>query len=278
MCALVVFLASAGVAAQALTTADDLPPAIVLKPLFAQRAQLLNVALLDRGGLLALDRSEVARYELAEELSTVQTAPRWRKLESVALPPRAWPRDLRGHLTRVSGQYNVLLPGTACTVQLGPLRMTCNDARAAWAYGIPNEGLEPGRNYFTTPEGLAAYGGTSLSDGKGALIADRQGKLLQLDENRRPLAELGAGDDVIRVPTVCRGRADYYLAASHGPDGDVLRAFEIDGGRLVQAAPDFPLPGLFTSLSNVDLKAFVITRLPGGDRYDAFQADISCRR
>jgi hypothetical protein len=278
MCALVVLLASAGVAAQAPATPDDLPPAIVLKPLFAQRVQMLDVALLDPGGLLVLDRSEVARYELAEDLSTGQTVPRWRKLESVALPPRVWPRDLRGHLARGSGQYNVQLPGTACTVRLGPLRMTCADARAAWAYGIPNEGLEPGRNYFTTPEGLAAYGGTSLFDWKGALIADRQGRLLQLDENRRPLAELGSGDDVIPVPTVCRGRPGYYLAASHRPDGDVLRAFEVDGGRLVQAAPDFPLPGLFIALSNVDLRAFVITRLPGGDRYDAFQADISCRR
>ena len=289
MCVLLLLLFSTRGGTQAPGAVEALPAAIVLKPLFAQRVQVLDVAVLSPRGLLVLDRVGVTRYEQDEKLST-ETMPAWRKIESVSLPARAWPRDLRGHLVRGgsqgdvlvantdSNQYDVVLAGTACMARLSPLRMTCTDARTAWAYGIPNGGLEPGRNYFTTPEGLTLYGGTSFVDWTGGLVADREGRLQQLDDRRRAIGDFGAGDDVIPVLVACRGVPAYYLAASHRPDGDVLRAFRIDGGHLVQAAPDYPLPGVFTAMSNVDRRAFVITRLSGADRYDAFQADISCGR
>jgi hypothetical protein len=278
MSVLLLVLLSAPVGAQAPGASEELPAAIVLKPLFAQRVQILDVAVLSPRGLLVLDRVGVTRYEQDEKLST-ETIPAWREVESVSLPARLWPRDARGHLVRGgSGQYDVVLAGTDCVAQLTPLQLTCADARTAWAYGIPNGGLEPGRNYFTTPEGLTLYGGSSFVDGVGALVADREGKLLQLDDNRRAIGDFGAGDDVIPVSVACRGVPAYYLAASHRVGGDVLRAFRIDGGRLVQAAPDYPLPGVFTAMSSVDRRAFVITRLSGADRYDAFQADISCGR
>jgi hypothetical protein len=123
------------------------------------------------------------------------------------------------------------------------------------------------------------YGGTSFVEWIGGLVANHEGRLLQLGDRGRPIGDVGAGDDVIPVLVACRGLPAYYLAASHRPGGDVLRAFRVlEGGRLVQAAPDYPLPGVFTAMSNVDRRAFVITRLPGADRYDAFQADISCGR
>jgi hypothetical protein len=130
-----------------------------------------------------------------------------------------------------------------------------------------------------TPEGMTVYGGSTIaSDGEGFIVADRQGRLTQLDANRRPVADLGAGDDVVPLRSLCGAGRSQYLAASHGRDGDVLRALVVQGGRVVQAAPDFPLAGAFTALSSVDGKTFVITRLSGADRYDAFQADISCGR
>lgn len=287
MCVLLLLLFSAPAGTQAPGAVEDLPAAIVLKPLFAQRVQILDVAVIERG-LLVLDRFGLTRYE-REEARAAETVPAWRRIESVPLPARIWPRDLRGHLRRdnaspdviapATGSLLAVLPGTTCTVMSNPLRMTCAERRTAWAYGIPNEGLEPGRNYFTTPEGLTAYGATSFFELKGGLVADREGRLLQLDENRRTIADLGAGDDVIPVRSSCvRGHPGFYLTASHRPDGDVLRAFKVEGDRLVPAAPDVPLPGAFTALSNVDLTAIVVTRLPGAERYDAFQADLSCGR
>lgn len=288
MCVLLLLFFSARAGTQVPGAVEDLPSAIVLKPLFAQRVQILDVAVLNPRGLLVLDRARVTRYEQEEDLSLGQATPRWRRIESVSLPARVWPRDLRGHLHRVNGSPDVIvedagslfavLPGTTCRVLFGPLRMACAERRTAWAYGIPNDGLEPGRNYFTTPEGLTLYGGTSFVERIGGLVADRDGRLLQLGDNWRTIGDVGAGDDAIPVFVGCGGVPAYYLTASHRRDGDVLRAFKIDGDRLVQAAPDYPLPGVFTAMSNVDRRAFVITRLSGADRYDAFQADISCGR
>ena len=278
MCVLLLFLFSAQAGTQAPGAVEELPAAIVLKPLFAQRVQILDVAVLNPRGLLVLDRAGVTRYEQEEELSLGQTTPRWRRVESASLPARAWPRDLRGHLVSDNG-YGVLLPGVNCTAQLNPLRMTCVEGRAPWPLLLPNSGLEPERNYFTTPEGMTFYGGSPIaSDGEGFIVADRQGRLTQLDANRRMVADLGAGDDVVPLRSPCGAGRWQYLAASHGRDGDVLRAFVVERGRLVPAMPDFPLPGAFTALSSVDGKTFVITRLAGADRYDAFQADISCGR
>jgi len=277
MCVLLLFLFSAQAGTQAPGAVEELPAAIVLKPLFAQRVQILDVAVLDSRDLLVLDRAGVTRYEQEEEPSLGQAMPRWRRVESVSLPPRAWPRDLRGHLVSDKG-YGVLLPGMNCTAQLNPLRMTCVEGRAPWPLLLPNSGLEPERNYFTTPEGMTFYGGSPIaSDGEGFIVADRQGRLTQLDANRRPIADVGAGDDVVPLLSRCGARRQ-YLAASHGRDGDVLRALVVEGRRFVPATPDVPLPGSFTALSSVGDKTFVITRLSGADRYDAFEADISCGR
>ena len=278
MCVLLLFLLSAQAGTQAPGAVEELPAAIVLKPLFAQRVQMLDVAVLNPRGLLVLDRAGLTRYEQEEEPSLGQTTPRWRRVESVSLPARVWPRDLRGHLVSDKG-YGVLLPGVNCTAQLNPLRMTCVEGRAPWPLLLPNSGLEPERNYFTTPDVMTFYGGSTIaSDGEGFIVADRQGRLTQLDANRRTVADLGAGDDVVALKSRCDAGRWQYLAASRGRDGDVLRAFVVERGRLVPATPDFPLPGAFTALSSVDGRTFVITRLSGADRYDAFQADISCGR
>lgn len=281
ICVLLV-LAFVPAAAQTPAAVEPLPLAIVLKPLFAQGVQMLDVALINPAGLLVLDRTGVTRYELDEALSSGETTPRWRKIESIALPSRTWPRDVRGHLLMDSGRFHVFLPGTDCTAQFGPLRMNCFERRVPWPLSeVPNGGLEPGRNYFTTPEGMTVYGGAIIAtDGEGFIVADSQGRLTQLDVNRRPVADLGAGDDVVPLRAIrpCPRAGSYYLAASHRPDGDVLRVFVVERGRFVPATPDFPLPGAFTALSSVEGKTFVITRLSGADRYDAFQADISCGR
>ena len=160
MCVLLLLLFSAHAGAQAPGAVEELPAAIVLKPLFAQRVQILDVAVLSPRGLLVLDRAGVTRYEQEEELSLGQTTPRWRRVESASLPARAWPRDLRGHLVSDKG-YGVLLPGVNCTAQLNPLRMTCVEGRAPWPLLLPNSGLEPERNYFTTPDGMTFYSGAN---------------------------------------------------------------------------------------------------------------------
>jgi len=280
MCVLLLLLFSAPAGTQVPGAVEELPAAIVLKPLFAQRVQILDVAVLTPRGLLVLDRAGVTRYEQEEDLSLGQATPRWRRIESVSLPARVWPRDLRGHLVMDRVTFGVLLPGTDCAAQFNPLRLACTERRVPWPLSsLPNGGLEPERNYFMTPEGMTVYGGSTIaSDGEGFIVADRQGRLTQLDANRRPVADLGAGDDVVPLRSLCGAGRSQYLAASHGRDGDVLRALVVQGGRVVQAAPDFPLAGAFTALSSVDGKTFVITRLSGADRYDAFQADISCGR
>lgn len=258
--------------------ADDraLQPALALRPIFSQRVQMLDVAALDPdvNRLVVLDRAGVTLHQRGDD--------GWHALESSPLPARVWPRDLRGRLLIDNGRFGVLLPGTVCNGRFGPLNIACTEQKVPWAFlGIANAGLEPDRNYFTTPEGLMFYGAAPFFPGnvQWSVVADRRGTLTMLDANRRPIADVGAADDVIPLRSVCApGR--FYVSASHQPAGsDVLRAFALDGSRLVQAAPDLPLPGTFTALRSTDaLIALVITRLDNAERYDAFQASITCGR
>jgi hypothetical protein len=251
-----------------------LPAALALSPLYSQQVQMLDVMVFDRG-LLVLDRASITRYQQDDDVG-------WRAIESRPLPARVWPRDLRGRVMSYGNTFGILLPGTFCNGRFSPLTIDCMERKVPWpSFGIDNAGLEPDRNYFTTPEGLMFYGAAPFfpGDAQGAVVADRRGMLTVLDASRRPIADVGAADDVVPLRSVC-APSRFYLSASHQPPGnDVLRAFAFDGSRLVQALPDLPLPGTFTALWWSDpLRAIVITRLAGAERYDAFQARISCGR
>jgi hypothetical protein len=252
-----------------------MPVALELRPLFSQRAQILDVTTIE-GRLLVLDASAVTLYE--------QTGGTWRPLQSRPISgAQVWPRDLRGRLSVSGERFDVFLPGVSCAGRVNQLDLTCSARRQSWPVGIENTGLEPARNYFSTPEGLAFYGVAPLTDADARwAVADRNGALEILDNTRRVLATVGAADDVVALRGRC-GPETYLVTASRTPNAegvDSLRLSQTVGRRLVESASPLVLPGRLTALwATPDPTAVtVVTRNVNAGRYDAFQASLSCAR
>jgi hypothetical protein len=255
---------------------DDraMPVALELRPLFSQRTQILDVATID-GHLLVLDAATVTLYE--------QSDGGWRSRQSRPIAgSQVWPRDLRGRLSVGGERVDVFLPGVACAGRLNSLDLTCNTGRLAWPLGIQNTGLEPARNYFSTPEGLAFYGAAPLADaGARWVVANREGALQILDDARRVLATVGTADDVVVLRARC-GPDTYLVTASRGSnaEADALRVSRTLGRRLIESSSPFVVPGALTALwATLDPTVVtVVTHNVNAGRYDAFQASLSCAR
>lgn len=258
-----------------LQAARAMPVAIELRPLFSQRTQILDVATID-GRLLVLDANTLTLYE--------QTNGSWRSLQSRPISgSQVWPRDLRGRFSVSGERFDVFLPGVSCTGRLNPLDLICNTRQQPWPFGIENTGLEPMRNYFSTPEGLAFYGAAPVADADARwVLADRGGALQILDGARRVLATVGAADDVVALRGRC-GPEIYLVTASrtlNAEGSDALRLSQPIGRRLIESASPLILPGTLTALWAMPdpTTVTVITHNLNAGRYDAYQASISCAR
>ena len=179
------------------------------------------------------------------------------------------------------------MPGVVCRATIESFTVSCADERQPWPLAIDNTGIAAGRNYFTTPEGLAFYGSALLESDAGArwlLVADRS-RLVLLDDARRTLEPaLGQGDDIAGI-TACAPGA-LVLVSSRAPwngGRDVLGLFHVIDRRLVPAASSLLLPGALTALwaapGASTATAVVRSTLASGiDRYDAVQIDVACGR
>jgi hypothetical protein len=246
-----------------------------VRPLFAQRVQLLDVAIAgDR--LLVLDVQSLTLYQ--------RTAGAWQPLETRPLGPgRTWPRDPRGRLRITGDRFEAWLPGVTCTGAVTPLAVTCADGQRPWPIGIDNRGLDAGRNHFTTPEGFIFYSAAPVADAAGTrwVVADRNGALTWLDAARREIGSAGFADEVAGLAPSCG--ADAAIAAverAPGGDGDALRTFEAVRGRLVPAAAPIALAGRVTALWSTPGSdaATMVVHDAGAARYEALQIRIACGR
>ena len=248
---------------------------IDVRPVFAQRVQLLDVAIVgDR--LLTLDVHAVSLYQ--------QRAGRWQPLESRPIAVgRTWPRDPRGRLRVTGDRLEAWLPGASCTGSVAPLAVACTDSQRPWPIGIENQGLDAARNHFSTPEGLSFYSAVALDNTQGArwLVADRDGALTWLDAARRAMGRAGSADDVAALAAACQADTT-IMAVEHTPgsDRDALRAYQAVRGRLVPAASPMALPGTSTALWSTpgSEAATVIVHDAGAARYEALQIRIACAR
>jgi hypothetical protein len=250
-----------------------------LQHVFGQSAPILDIAIVgDR--LIVLDPTTMSLYQ--------RSATGWERRRSQAVvPSRVWPVDVRGRLRVSGGSVDAFLPGVVCRATVDSFTVSCVDERQPWPLAIENAGIASGRNYFTTPEGLAFYGFAALDADAGApwLLAADRSRLVLADEARRPLEPtVGAADDVAGVATCVPGA--FIIAASRAPGGDgrdVLRLFRVLDRHLVGAAPSLLLPGsltaLWTAAGSGTATAVVRRSLPSGnDRYDVFQIDVACGR
>jgi hypothetical protein len=222
--------------------------ALELRPLLSQQTQILDIAVLgDR--LVVLDVAAVSIFERKDGA--------WRIAQSRPLPvTRPWPRDPRGRV-RVDGtRFELFLPAISCSGRTDSFEVSCTDGQQPWPLGVANRGLETGRNYFKSPEGMVFY-------------------------NAAPLGA-SSTDDAIALTAAC-APGTYVAAVS--PSGrlesaDLLQLSRVADDRLLQAASPLILPGVLTALwAHPDhTSAVVVTHDVRAGRYDAFQATISCSR
>jgi hypothetical protein len=255
-----------------------------LQPLFSQRTAILDVVTLgDRpafaqgfggAGLLVLDASSVTVYRRAGQS--------WQPVSSHPLPTtRLWPRDLRGRLQVDDDRFVAFLPGLACAGRLSRAALDCAESRQPWPLGIDNNGLEPARNYFSTPEGLQFYGVAPLGANPDArwLVADRNGTLSFLDTARRFVASAVRADDVAGIAAPCA--PDTYVVAADGSAGrEALRLFQVARQRLVPAASPVFITGKLTALWAAPgaTTAIAIAHDMSDGRHEAFLATVACGR
>jgi hypothetical protein len=221
--------------------------ALALRPLLSQRTQILDAAFVGERMLL-LDTAAVTLFERQDG--------DWHPVQSRPLPTSLhWPRDRRG-LVRVNGnRFDLFLPALTCHGRADSLEFACTDGQQPWPIGGDNKGLDPGRNYFKTPDGAVFY-------------------------NAAPLGA-GANDDAIALLATC-APGTYVASVSTGEDmgRDLLRLAHVVDGRLLEAAPPVVLPGVLTALwpQPDRMSAVAVTQDVVSRRYDAFQATVSCSR
>jgi hypothetical protein len=263
-------------------TVRPAPVSLELQPLFSQRAQILDAAVVsdrDRGDrLVVLDPQAVTRYQRGDN--------GWQRVDAQPIAARrVWPRDLRGRVRVDSSRVDAFLPGVVCRSTGDGARLACVDDREAWPIGLDNTGIEANRNYFHTPEGLTFFGAAPLGAGAGDanarwLVAAPTGALLLLDESRRSVATLASGDDVVALNAPCAGPVVLVASSGRGERPDTLRLVRVVRRQFVPVAAPVELPGRLTALWAAPgaTAATAVSRDAGADRYDAFQIRIACDR
>jgi hypothetical protein len=159
--------------------------------------------------------------------------------------------------------------------------LECADSRQPWPLGIENNGIEPARNYFSTPEGLQFSGVAALGPDADArwLIADRNGTLSVLDGARQIVASVGAAEDVAGIAAPC-APDNYVVAAEVSGGRDALRLFQVVRQRLVPITSPVFVTGKLTALWAAPgaTAATAIAHDMSGGRHEAFLATVACGR
>lgn len=255
--------------------APDLIIALELRPLYAQRDPILDVAVAD-AGLLVLTPTMLTL--VPTEAKGAAAAPPPSQLITTA---RVWPRDLRGRVRTAGGGFEVFLPGVTCRGTSTPFTLACADEGDAWPIGLENAGIAPSRNTFVTPEGLSFYDAASLGDQRW-LVVDQQGVLTFLDSHRRVVAKGEAAYHAAALRASCA--PDSHVATTTRPpdneSGDVIVLSRVSGDRLVPMASTLVLPGTLTALwpTTDDRVATAIVHNARSGRYEAFHLSLSCTR
>jgi hypothetical protein len=249
--------------------------ALELRPLYAQRDPILDVAVAN-SGLLVLTPTMLMLVPAEPQGATSALSP-----SRLITTMRIWPRDLRGLVRITAGGFEVFLPGVTCRGSLTPFTLACADEGETWPIGLENTGIAPSRNTFATPEGLSFYDAASLGDQQW-LVVDQQGTLTFLDSDRRAIARGDAADHAVALRASCA--PDPFVATTaHSSDAegaDVMRLSRVSGGRLVPETSTLVLPGVLTALwpTPDDGTATAVVHDFRTGRYEALHLSLSCTR
>lgn len=249
-------------------------------PLIEQREQILDVAM-DGQNLLLLEPSKISYY----------TAKKggWDSLESVNLPSKSWPRDLRGMLHLEGDSFQAYVPGLVCAGTVRPsFGADCRQSNAPWPVAL-NARFAAGRNYF---DGLVAPASGSTKTmppffavaptGAGWIFTGLDGRVSFYDKRLNPAGSFaGWGSDIAGLSLACAGGAGQQVLATlpaGGQDHDSVQAFEIVDSEPVPLSAPVEFPGPVTALWTSDSdSAIVVSRDTLSGKYAAYALVISCR-
>jgi hypothetical protein len=249
--------------------------AIEVMPLFAQRAPILDVLMVD-DRLFVLDPSALTLYRRAQD--------DWQRVHARAIEPaRIWPRDVRGRLRLTGTTLEAFLPGLVCRTSPELNNLSCAEQREPWPLPIDNAGLDALRNTFQTPEGTPFLSAAALdaSAGARAVMVTAAHTLVLVDDARTSAGTIGNADDVASVAGACGGGA--YIVTASGTAGastDTLNLLRIEARKATAFATPIVLPGRVTALWSLPnaASATAVVRDPSIERHEAFQVHLSCSR
>ena len=257
-------------------TARESVVAIEVRPVYTQRAPMLDVAEVG-GRLLVLSPDSVS---LVGETAAGNLTGRVIASQPIRTS-RVWPRDTRGLLRTVATGFDAFLPGVVCRGTVTPFTLACADESEPWPLGLDNGGLTPSRNTFATPEGLTFYEAAPLDAGRW-LVVGEHGVLTFLDAQRRATARAESADHTTGFPDACGADGPYVVTASRGSQAvaDTLRLARADRGRLTPLPSAVVVPGVLTSLWRTPAarEATAVVHDFSAGRYEAFHLTLSCAR
>jgi hypothetical protein len=258
------------------------------KMVWEQDEPILDVAF-PAGAMVVLSPSRVTQYAR-------QNGP-WTAAASIALtPPRAWPRDLRGHLRVNAANFQAYLPGMACSGGVEPsLTMECKSTEEPWVLESGSRAMllgyfAPARNFFdgrvTSQAGVrktvAPFYSAAAAEEQGQtlwLLAMVDGRAQVLDASLDPAGSIPSwGSDIAGTDAHC-GSGSQVLATRPGDATvtDAIQAFSIVNRSAAPLSPPLELPGPVTALwsSGGSAVMAIVHNLATG-RYEAYMVTVSC--
>lgn len=249
-------------------------------PILEQREQILDLAIAGQN-LLLLQPSRISLY-------TARNG-RWDSLQSLPLPTKFWPRDLRGLLRVEGGSFQAYLPGLVCSGAMQPsFESNCREEDEPWPVPLQAR-FAAGRNYFdgriltssgeakTLPPFFAV-----AAAGTGWVFSGLDGRLALYNQSLNPAGNLaGWGSDIAGISPACAGGSGPPVLATlpaSGQERDAVQAFAIVDREPVPMSAAVEFPGPVTALwaSGAD-SATVVSRDPVSGKYAAYTLAISCR-
>jgi hypothetical protein len=221
----------------------------------------------------------------------------WAEAASVPLsPPKAWPRDLRGHLRTNSASFQTYLPGLSCSGAAEPaLTFDCKPSDEPWVLESGSRSMllsyyASARNYFDGRVITQAGARKSVAPFYSAASADEQGQVLWLlamvdgrtqlfDAAFEPTGSIASwGSDIAGTTAHC-GAGSQVLATKPGDAAstDAIQAYSIVNRSATALTPPLDLPGPVTAMwpSGGSSVMAIVHNLATG-RYEAYIVTVLC--
>ena len=221
----------------------------------------------------------------------------WTRSMSVALPaPKTWPRDLRGRLRIMGSNYQVYLPGLACSgAWQPPVSLRCKAADDPWLLESGSRDMllanfAAGRNYFdgrvATQTGLRKtvdpfYSAASVEErGKTLwLLAMVDGRTRLFDESFDPAGDLNSwGSDIAGTDARCASGSQVLATRpGDGAEPDAVQAFAIVNRTAVPLGAPAEFPGPVTALWVSDhASVLAVSKDLSAGKYAAYLLTVVC--